>query len=110
MVAYEGIAVMYLNMPMCAQPLPIFGSCEVVDKKISLKFPLTNISFDMASAPQDGKDVDFKVAGPKGDMALKIAYKSDMRAFVGQGQQDGANVITFSFAKVGQGFQHFKQL
>ena len=59
---YEGIAVMYMSMPMASQTLPVLGSCTVQDKKIALKFPLSGVSFDLPEAPREGgKDLEFKV-------------------------------------------------
>jgi len=112
MVQYEGIATMYLSMPMAAQSLPVLGSCAVVDKKISLRFPLSNVSFDLPQAPAEGsaQPMEFKMAGPKGDMTLKIAYKSDFGGFVGQGQQDGQNILTFVFYKPNSPLNHLKSL
>lgn len=111
MVSYEGISTMYLSMPMAAQSLPLLGSCAVVDKKISLRFPLTNVSFDLPEAPSEsGRPMEFKMAGPKGDMTLKIAFKADLGGFVGQGTQDGSNVLTFVFYKAGSPLQHLKSL
>ena len=111
MAQYEGIATMYLSMPMAAQSLPLLGACAVTDKKISLRFPLTNVSFDLPEAPKEyGKDMEFKMAGPKGDMTLKISYKGDLGGFVGQGQQDGGNVLTFIFYKPDSALKHLKSL
>ena len=45
---------MYLSMPMAAQSLPILGTCAVNDKKITLKFPLSSVSFDLPEAPTAG--------------------------------------------------------
>jgi len=102
---------MYMSMPMAAQSLPILGSCVVQDKKISLKFPLSSVSFDLPEAPQDsGRDLEFKMAGPRGEMTLKISYKSDLRAFVGQGVQDGQNALTFVFYKADSALRHLKSL
>ncbi|KAK2146516.1 hypothetical protein LSH36_603g04021 [Paralvinella palmiformis] len=111
MSKFEGIAAMYMSMPMAAQALPILGSCTVEDKKIALRFPLSNVSFDLPEAPREGgRDVEFKMAGPKGEMNLKIAYKPDLKGFVGQGQQDGYNVLTFVFYKPGSGLCNLKSL
>jgi hypothetical protein len=110
-MSYEGIATMYMSMPMAAQSLPILGSCSVQDKKISLKFPLSSVSFDLPEAPQDyGRDLEFKMAGPRGEMTLRIAYKSDMKAFLGQGVQDGQNALTFVFYKADSPLKHLKSL
>ena len=80
-------------------------------KKITLRFPLTTVSFDLPEAPREGgKDMEFKMAGPKGDMTLKIAYKGDLGAFVGQGQQDGGNVLPFVFYKPDSALKHLKSL
>lgn len=111
MVNYEGIATMYLSMPMAAQSLPLLGACTVADKKISLRFPLTNVSFDLPEAPSEGgRAMEFKMAGPKGDMTLKINYKPELGGFVGQGQQDNQNVLTFIFYKPGSPLQNLKSL
>ena len=111
MANYEGIATMYLTMPMAAQALPVLGSCTVSDKKISLKFPLTNVSFDLPEAPREGaRDMEFKMAGAKGDMTLVISYKSDLGGFVGSGKQDGANVLTFVFYRPSSPLSHLKSL
>ena len=60
---YEGIAVMYMSMPMASQTLPVLGACTVQEKKISLKFPLSGVSFDLPEAPREGgKDLEFKVS------------------------------------------------
>lgn len=102
---------MYLSMPMAAQALPVLGSCAVNDKKINLKFPLSSVSFDLPEAPTDaGKDLEFKMAGPRGEMTLKIAYKSDLKAFLGTGVQGGQNVLTFVFYKADSPLKHLKSL
>ena len=59
---------------------------------------------------EHGSDMDFKMAGPKGDLTLRISYKADMNGFIGSGVQDGSKVITFAFAKPGTGLQHLKSL
>ena len=102
---------MYLSMPMAAQALPLLGSCLVDGKKITLRFPLTTVSFDLPEAPREGgKDMEFKMAGPKGDMTLKISYKGDLGGFVGNGSQDGANVITFIFFSPHSPLKHLRSL
>ena len=111
MAKYEGIATMYLSMPMAAQALPVLGSCTVQEKKIALKFPLSNVSFDLPEAPREGgQDMEFKMAGPKGELTLKISYKSDLNGFLGSGMQDKQKVITFVFYKEGSGLKHLKNL
>ena len=111
MVKFEGIATMYMTMPMASQALPLFGSCAVEDKKITLKFPLSNVSFDLPRAPSEGSsDVEFKMAGPKGEMTLNISWKADMGAFVGQGKQDGSTVLSFVFYKEDAVLKHLKAL
>lgn len=111
MTKYEGIAAMYMSMPMAAQSLPILGSCTVEDKKISLRFPLSNVSFDLPEAPREGgRDLEFQMAGPKGEMKLKIVYKPDLQGFVGQGQQDGHNALTFIFYRPGSGLCNLRAL
>ena len=111
MVKFEGIATMYMTMPMASQALPLFGSCAVEDKKITLKFPLSNVSFDLPQAPSEGSnDVEFKMAGPKGEMTLNISWKADMGAFVGQGKQDGSTVLSFVFYKEDAALKHLKAL
>ena len=111
MADFEGIVTMYMSMPMAAQSLPILGSCSVQDKKINLRFPLSNVSFDLPEAPKEaGRDLAFKMAGPRGEMTLKISYKADLRGFVGNGVQDGQNVLTFVFYKPGSGLKWLKNL
>lgn len=108
---FEGIAVMYLSMPMAAQSLPVLGSCAVDDKKITLRFPLSNVSFDLPEAPREGgRDVEFKMAGPKGEMTLKISWKAELGGFCGSGQEGGHNVMTFCFYTAGAGLRHLKSL
>lgn len=102
---------MQLTMPMATQALPILGSCTVVDKKISLKFPITNVSFDLPEAPREGgRDMEFKMAGAKGDMTLNISYKSDLGGFVGSGKQDGSNVLAFIFYRPESPLNHLRSL
>ncbi len=111
MVKYQGVATMYMSMPMASQALPILGSCTVEEKKISLRFPLSNVSFDLPQAPQEGApDMQFNMAGPKGEMTLNISWKTDMGAFVGQGKQDGSTVLAFVFYKEGCPLRHLKNL
>lgn len=110
-MSYEGIATMYLSMPMAAQALPVLGSCSVSDKKINLKFPLSSVSFDLPESPSEGgKDLEFKMAGPRGEMTLKITYKSDLKAFFGQGLQSGQSTLTFVFYKSDSPLKHLKSL
>ena len=110
-MAFEGIAAMYMSMPMAAQALPILGSCAVNDKKINLKFPLSSVSFDLPESPyESGKDMEFKMAGPRGEMTLKISYKSDLQAFMGQGVQEGQNVLTFVFYRSTSPLKQLKAL
>ena len=111
MVHYEGIATMYMSMPMAAQSLPLLGSCTVDDKRISLKFPLTSVSFDLPDPPKEGgKNVEFKMNGPKGEMVLNITWNSDMNAFFGQGNQSGSPVLTFFFYNPTSPLKALKQL
>ncbi len=111
MAKYDGVATMYMTMPMASQALPLFGACAVDDKKITLKFPLSNVTFDLPAAPAEGSsDMEFKMAGPKGEMTLNISWKGDMGAFVGQGKQDGATVLSFVFYKEGSPLRHLKSL
>jgi hypothetical protein len=110
-MAYEGIATMYMTMPMAAQRLPLMGSCTVNDKKISLKFPLSNVSFDLPEAPSEtGKELEFKMSGATGDMTLNISYKAELKAFVGQGKQGGFSVLNFVFYKADSALRHLKAL
>jgi len=96
---------------MAAQALPILGSCAVTDKKINLKFPLSSVSFDLPESPfEGGKDMEFKMAGPRGEMTLKISYKSDLQAFMGQGVQEGQNVLTFVFYRGNSPLKNLKAL
>lgn len=98
-------------MPMAAQSLPVLGQCTVQDKKINLKFPLSSVSFDLPEAPQEtGRDLEFKMAGPRGEMTLKISFKADLRAFVGQGVQNDQNALTFIFYKPDSPLKHLKSL
>lgn len=102
---------MYLSMPMAAQALPVLGTCQVNDKKMTLKFPLSSVSFDLPEAPyESGKDMEFKMAGPRGEMTLKLSYKSDLRAFMGQGVQEGQNVLTFIFYRGDNALKLLKSL
>ncbi len=111
MAKYEGVATMYMTMPMASQALPLLGQCTVEDKKITLKFPLSNVSFDLPQAPVKGSnDLEFKMAGPKGEMVLSISWKADMGAFVGQGKQDGSTVLSFVFYEADSPLKHLKAL
>src|SRR5438132_963174 len=97
-MSFDGIAAMYLSMPMSAEPLPVLGTCKVSDKKMTLTFPLATVSFDLPEPPfEAGKEMEFKMAGPRGEMTLKVGYKSEVRAFMGQGVRAGQNVLTFIF-------------
>ena len=59
----DGFATIYMRMPMSSSTLPIQGSCSVDDKTVRLKFPITNIEFDLPSSPKEGRnDFDFKVS------------------------------------------------
>lgn len=108
---FEGIATMYMSMPMAAQSLPLLGSCCVDDKRISLKFPLTSVSFDLPEAPSEGgKGLEFKMSGPKGEMTLNIKWNADMKAFYGQGIQGGSPVLTFFFYKPDSPLKALKSL
>lgn len=109
-MSYEGIACMYMSMPMAAQSLPVLGQCAVQDKKISLKFPLSTVSFEIPEAPQESRDVEFKMQGQRGEILLKITYKADLRAFVGQGLQSDQNALTFIFYKADSPLKHLKSL
>lgn len=111
MAKYEGIAAMYMSMPMAAQTLPLLGQCAVDDKKISLKFPLSGVSFDLPQAPsKSGQPMEFKMQGAKGEMTLNIGFKADMGAFVGTGKQDGYNVLTFVFYDTNSPLRHLRSL
>jgi len=111
MAGYEGIATMYMQMPMAAQRLPLLGACAVQEKKISLRFPLSNVSFDLPEAPQEGgRDMEFKMSGATGDMTLNISWKPDLKAFVGQGKQQGASCLNFVFYKPDSPLKHLKAL
>lgn len=110
-MVYEGIATMYLAMPMSQQMLPVFGSCTVDGKKISLKFPLSGVSFDLPEAPaENSKDMEFKMSGGKGELTLNISYKADMKGFVGAGKQDGQTVLSFVFYDADSPLKHLKML
>lgn len=102
---------MYMSMPMAAQTLPILGSCLVEDKRISLKFPLSGVSFDLPEAPREGgRDMEFKMSGGRGELTLNISYKAEMGGFVGQGRQDGMNVISFVFFRPDSPLKHIKSM
>jgi len=108
---YEGIATMYMTMPMAAQRLPLLGACSVQDKKISLRFPLSNVSFDLPEAPKvGGHDMEFKMSGATGDMTLNISWKSDLNAFIGTGKQGGFSVLNFCFYPSNSPLCHLKAL
>lgn len=108
---FEGIAAMYMSMPMAQQGLPILGHCHVEEKKISLKFPLSGISFDLPSAPAEGSGhMDFKMTGARGEMSLHIQYLSDLKAFLGEGKQDGHIVLTFLFYSPGSPLKSLQKL
>jgi len=109
--AYEGIATMYMTMPMAAQRLPLLGACTVQDKKISLRFPLSNVSFDLPEAPHEGgRDMEFKMSGATGDMTLNISWKPELGAFIGQGKQGGFSVLNFCFYRANSPLAHLKAL
>lgn len=111
MAHYEGIATMYMSMPMAAQSLPLLGTCSVDDKRISLKFPLTSVSFDLPEAPTEGmKTMEFKMAGPKGEMTLNIQYNTELKAFHGSGIQADSPVLTFIFYKSDSPLKVLKKL
>ena len=111
MANYEGIATMYMTMPMAAQRLPLLGACAVQDKKISLRFPLSNVSFDLPEAPHEGgRDMEFKMSGATGDMTLNISWKPDLKAFIGTGKQGGFSVLNFCFYKGENPLHHLKAL
>ena len=100
MTSYEGFATMYMRMPMSTSTLPIQGSCNVEDKRITFKFPFTGIEFDLPTAPQEGcNDFEFKIRGARGDMTMTISYIKELRAFTGNGKQDEEDtpVLTFTF-------------
>merc|ERR1712121_280416 len=98
MPQFEGIASIYMSMPMANQTLPLIGTCTVQDKKVSLKFPLSGVSFDLPQAPTEGgAEMEFKMTGARGELTLKIGYRSDIQAFFGKGIQDGLVVMSFVF-------------
>lgn len=108
---YEGVAAIYMTMPMAQQALPLLGTCNVNEKKISLKFPLSGVSFDLPEAPSEGgKDLEFKMNGPKGEMTLTIVYRADAGAFIGQGKQDGQTLLSFVFYKPDSNLAFLNQL
>ena len=110
-VYYEGIATMYMTMPMSSSTLPVMGKCTVENTRISLKFPITGVSFDLPEAPRDGgREVEFKMSGGKGEMTLNIAYKADLQAFVGHGKQDGVTVLSFIFFRPDSCLKYLRDL
>ena len=93
---------MYMRMPMSSSSLPIQGTCNVDDKRVTLKFPFTGIEFELPKAPKsDQNDFDFKIRGARGDMTLTIGYNKDLSCFHGVGRQeeDDSPVISFVFYK-----------
>lgn len=110
MAKYEGIAVMYMTMPMSAQTLPIQGRCQVNDKKISLQFPLSGVSFDLPESPKEGAKMEFKMAGGTGEMTLTIQYKHEMNAFIGHGRSGAQNLMSFCFYKPESPLKALKEL
>jgi len=108
---FEGIATMYMSMPMAQQALPLLGSCVVQDKKISLKFPLSNVGFDLPEAPvEGGRPMEFKMSGARGEMTLNIQWKPDLNAFIGHGTEKGAQALNFCFYNPNSALRHLKEL
>jgi len=109
---YEGIAIMYMSMPMTSDALPVLGSCLVNDDKLALKFPTSAVAFDLPEAPREnpGSPMEFKMAGPRGEILLKVEYKQEMRAFMGKGTQFGQNVLTFVFYRADCPLKNLKLL
>ena len=98
MATYKGFATMYLQMPMCAQPLPVQGTCAVEDKKVVLTFPFSGTEFELPSRPMEGRnDFDFKIRGARGNMTMTIGYIKELRVFTGVGRMDEADDPSLSF-------------
>jgi len=111
MPTYEGVATIYMTMPMANQTLPLMGTCSVTEKKVSLKFPLSGVSFDLPQAPSEtGAEMEFKMTGARGELTLKIGYRQDIQAFFGKGIQDGLVVMSFVFFRPNSTLRHLKEL
>ncbi len=111
MATYEGISTMYLSMSMCSQSLPLLGSCQVNDKKLSLRFPLTTVSFDLPESPYEGmRPAKLNMTGPRGEMTLNIAFHAESGAFTGQCTEGGQKTMSFVFYKPSSHLTIFQQL
>ena len=54
--------------------------------------------------------MEFKMAGPKGEMTLNIMWDPELKAFEGQGIQNDNPVLTFIFYKPDSPLKALKKL
>ena len=92
MESLEGLAIMYLSLPMSPLSIPVVGCCQLVDKRLTLKFPTSKIAFELPKQLEhpsrfgEQKVVqEFKMAGPKGEMKVTLSYNPSLDAFIGCG-------------------------
>ena len=122
-VVYEGLAAMYLTVPMSARSIPVVGSCRLQNRKLYLAFPTTKICFDLPEVPketlghQDKPEAlevqqTFKMAGPKGEMRVCLSYDRRMKAFIGRGTEgdDRVKYLTFLLFRPGHSLTQLKEL
>lgn len=96
----EGFATMYMRMPMSTSALPIAGTVEVDDQRVTLKFPFTGIEFDLPASCKDTKaDFDFKIRGARGDMRLTVQYMRELLCYSGLGRadEDDSPILQFCY-------------
>ena len=94
----EGFATMYMRMPMSTSSLPISGTVEVEEQRVTLKFPFTGIEFDLPVGCKDTKaDFDFKIRGARGDMRLTVTYMRELLCYAGIGRSDEDDTPILSF-------------
>ncbi|ESN96304.1 hypothetical protein HELRODRAFT_163352 [Helobdella robusta] len=73
---YEGVAVMYLALPMSPLSIPVLGKCSLHARNLILRFPNSKIAFDLPKSLGSNLktkenlelDQEFKMAGPNGEM------------------------------------------
>ena len=102
MAPYNGTATMFMSMPMSTQALPINGTCDVDDKKVTLHFPFTTITFDLPDKPKEGSsDTVFKIVSKNCNLDVTVSYIKELDCFTGKGTDTKANddVVTFTFYK-----------
>ena len=96
-IKMEGLATMYMRMPMSTSTLPIQGNCTVNAKLVCLKFPFTGIEFELPGFPPAGSECAFKIHGAKGDMLITIDYIKDLDCFSGVCKQEEDDYIPMRF-------------